>query len=86
MTERITKTQQVLKHLQEKGSITSWQAIQMYRATRLSAIIFNLNKKYVISTRRCEGYDQLGNHSWWAEYIYEGERAVPLVDKVEEAM
>lgn len=29
----------VLKHLQKYKSITSWQAIQRYRITRLSAVI-----------------------------------------------
>lgn len=38
------KTELVLEHLQSKGSITSWEAIQEYKATRLSAIIFNLKK------------------------------------------
>lgn len=32
------KTKEVLKHLKNKGSITSWEAIQLYGATRLSAI------------------------------------------------
>lgn len=41
----MTKTQKVLNHLRENGSITSWEAIQQYGATRLSAIIFNLRKK-----------------------------------------
>ena len=40
------KTQQVLEYLKNnKGGITSWDAIQMFRATRLSAIIYNLEKK-----------------------------------------
>lgn len=34
----------VKQHLIELGSITSWQAIELYGATRLSAIIFNLRK------------------------------------------
>lgn len=39
------KTNLVLIHLQEKKSITSWEAIQLYHATRLSAIIFNLRQR-----------------------------------------
>jgi hypothetical protein len=39
---RTTKTNQVLNHLKENGSIDSWTAIQQYGATRLSAIIFVL--------------------------------------------
>lgn len=37
-----TKTAKVLEHLQTHGSITSMEAIRLYRATRLSSIIFNL--------------------------------------------
>jgi hypothetical protein len=63
-----TKTGKVLAHLQEHGSITSWDAIQLYRATRLSAIIFNL---------RDEGYDitsknEKGEGQHWTRYVYKG--------------
>jgi hypothetical protein len=43
-----TKHQLVKKHLFEKGWIDTWTAIELFGATRLSAIIFNLRK---------EGYD-----------------------------
>lgn len=45
----LSQEKMVLKHLQEHGSITSYEAIQLYGATRLSAIIFNL--------RHNEGFD-----------------------------
>ena len=52
----------VLNHLQE-STITSWEAINKYGITRLSAIIFVLRKDYTItSTRRSEG------KKWWTEY------------------
>lgn len=35
----------ILHHLKQHRSITSWEAIQKYRITRLSARIFNLRKK-----------------------------------------
>lgn len=41
----MTQELRVLKHLQEYGSITSWEAIEEYGATRSSAIIYNLRKK-----------------------------------------
>lgn len=41
---KITKTELVRRHLIEKEFITSWTAIELYGATRLSAIIFNLRK------------------------------------------
>lgn len=43
-----SKTQLVLDHLLTHGTITSWTAIQEYRATRLSAIIFELRKQHDI--------------------------------------
>ena len=42
---RINKTKSVKEHLISNGSITSWDAIKKFKATRLSAIIFNLKKK-----------------------------------------
>ena len=42
---KISKKDKILKHLKEKGNITSWDAIFKYKATRLSAIIFNLRKE-----------------------------------------
>ncbi len=40
-----TQQQKVLEHLQQNGSITSWEAIMKFHATRLSGIIFNLRKQ-----------------------------------------
>ena len=40
-----TKIDQVAAHLVRKKSITSWDAIQLYRATRLADIIFTLKKE-----------------------------------------
>lgn len=44
--KRVTKTDLVRKHLLKKKSITSWKAIELYKATRLSAIIFNLKEEF----------------------------------------
>ena len=40
-----SKKDLVLIHLQMHGSITSWEAIEKFRATRLSAIIHTLRHK-----------------------------------------
>jgi len=77
MAERHTKTDSVLKHLQLRGSITAWEAIELYKATRLSGIIFNLKKKYLIRSEWCDGVDSYGNHSRWTKYIYLGVRQMP---------
>ena len=39
-----TKIKMIKAHLYEKGSITSLEAINLYSATRLSAVIFTLKK------------------------------------------
>lgn len=63
-----SKTKSVLVHLQTKGSITSWKAIDLYRATRLSAIIFNLKGRgHDITTEM--RYDP-ETKSRWAVYHY----------------
>ena len=67
---RVTKTAQVLEHLKNHGTITSWQAIQEYGATRLSAIIFNLRKDgYDIDTKTELTKDRNGNVCQYAKYI-----------------
>ena len=43
--KKLSQNKTVLKHLNEFGKITSWEAIKLYRITRLSAIIFNLKEK-----------------------------------------
>lgn len=68
---RMNKTKAVLQHLEEFGSITSWEAIKEYGATRLSAIIYNLRKKYDlnITTEIVEFKDRYGNDASYGKYI-----------------
>jgi hypothetical protein len=42
----LSQTKLVLQHLMEHGSITSYEAIKLYGATRLSAIIYILRHDY----------------------------------------
>lgn len=56
----MSKTSKVLEHLQRKGTITSLEAFTKYNATRLSAIIFQLRKKYVIDTEYDYSIDEDG--------------------------
>lgn len=53
-----TKSEKVRQHLLQHGQITTWEAIQLYKATRLSAIIFNLRKRnYQIESIAHSSYD-----------------------------
>lgn len=68
--KKTTKLQKVLEHLQENGAITSIEAIDLYGATRLSAIIYNLRKKgYIIETKMLETIDRYGNPCHYGRYI-----------------
>lgn len=69
----MNKTEKIKLHLIEKGSITSWQAIKEYGATRLSAIIFNLRHKRNMNIRneRVNFVDRYGTKSHYDIYILE---------------
>lgn len=64
------KTSEVLKYLKSNGSITSMEAINMFGATRLSAIIFQLRKRgYDITTFDIEKVDKYGHCCKFARYV-----------------
>lgn len=67
----MTKKQQVLEYLQNhKGGITSMQAINMFKATRLSAIVYELKQEnWDIRTIMERNTDCDGSH---ARYILMG--------------
>jgi hypothetical protein len=67
----MNKTKAVLMHLEEFGSITSWEAIKEYGATRLSAIIYNLRHKYNLNivNEMVDFTDRYGNKSSFAKYV-----------------
>jgi hypothetical protein len=72
-TPKVTKAKLVLSHLLKKKSITSLEAIELYSATRLSAIIFNLRqKKYDIVTKDVTIKDKYGNNCVFGKYILQG--------------
>lgn len=63
-----TKHAKVKRHLLQQGHITSWDAIRLYRATRLAAIIHNLKKRdgFIIKSEIC--YTRDGDR--YAKYSY----------------
>lgn len=71
MSEKKTnKTTEVLKHLQTYGCITSMEAIENYKATRLSDIIFRLRKRGVkIQTIDIPFVDMYGTKSTYGKYV-----------------
>ena len=69
---KMNKTKAVMLHLQEFGSITSWEAIKEYGATRLSGIIYNLRYKYDMNiiNEDIVFIDRYGTKSYFTKYIY----------------
>ena len=65
------KTSEVLRHLKESGSITQMDAIELFGATRLSAIIFNLRRRGhdIESVSEC-AIDRYGHAINYARYVY----------------
>lgn len=70
---RTNKSRLVLEHLKEYGSITSWEAIEKYGATRLSAIIYNIRKHHIVQNVDYTFVDRYGNQSTFTKYVYCGE-------------
>jgi len=65
-----TKIKKVEMHLKKKKSITSWDAITLYRATRLSAIIHKFRERGMdITSKRMTGKDENGNPVNFVKYI-----------------
>lgn len=68
--KKLNKTECVLEHLQKNGCITSWEAIDLYGATRLSAIIYNLRHRgYSIDMINLPFVDRFGTQSRFGKYI-----------------
>lgn len=71
----MNKTQKVKEHLLKHGSITSWDAINLYGETRVSDVILKLRQKgWDIRTIMVEFTDRYGNTGKYANYVYKGER------------
>ena len=68
--KKITHSDRILSYLQEKGHITSWQAIREFGITRLSAVIFNLrNDGYNIVSESMSRKNRYGDKVTFAKYV-----------------
>lgn len=65
----MTQKELVLAHLKSKGSITSMEAFQAYSITRLSAVIYELERKgYHIISTLTEGTNKFNKPCRYATY------------------
>ena len=70
----MTQISRVLDHLKSGKTITSIEAIKLYGATRLSAIIWELRRDgYDIASNMIEVKNRYGEKTHVAEYRYVGE-------------
>lgn len=60
----------ILRHLKEYRSITSFEAFTEYGAIRLSAIIFELRKKHIITDEWVERTNRFGENVRFKKYLY----------------
>lgn len=71
MSAQNTQKGMILRHLQQFGSITSWEAIEFYGVTRLSAIIYLLRQEgHIITSRNEKGKNRYGHSVKFANYVY----------------
>ena len=64
------KIEKIRKHLLKKKNITSWEAITLYRVTRLAAVIHKLrDDDWNITTKMITKKDDNGESSTFAKYI-----------------
>lgn len=67
--KELTHEDRVLRFMEDTGSITSWQAIQQFGNTRLSATIFLLRKKgYVIENETKYSTNRYGEPVHFVKY------------------
>lgn len=71
--KRTTHADRVEQYLRDKGSITSWEAIQQFGITRLSAVIYTLRyeRNLNISTRFETIKNRYGDNISFARYVLE---------------
>lgn len=66
-----TQRDAILWHLQNYGSITSWQAIKNYGVTRLAAIVSELKKRgHNIDSEKMVQRNRFNHKVTFSKYVY----------------
>ena len=75
MKKHKKNVKRILDYLKShKKGITSMEAFDLFGVTRLSAIIFNLRKEYVIDNIPCVSENRYGDKTYFDRYVLVGER------------
>ena len=66
----MTMKERILRHLEDYGSITTWEAIQEYGCTRLGHYIYLLRRKdnYIITDEVFKCRNKYGEHTHYKKY------------------
>lgn len=85
--KKMSLTRRVLNYMLDFDTITSWEAIKEFGATRLSAIIFNLRKKgFIIENEWIETKNRYGDSVRFVEYRLNKEKTFKLKEKLESSI
>ena len=69
----MTQSERVLRHLQERGSITAAEALDLYGCSRLAARVSDLRRAgHPIRAERVRGQNRYGEQVTFARYLMEG--------------
>lgn len=71
----MTQATRVMDYMRQFGSITTLEAFRDLGITRLSGVIFDLRKKYVIVSRTERGRNRYGEKTSYSRYYLEEKRA-----------
>ena len=66
----------VLNYMKANEFITDEKAHEICGTNRMSSIISDLRKKYIIRTEMVNGINRYGNHCRYGRYYLEGEKAI----------
>jgi len=85
--KELTQEDRVLRHLQENGSITSWEAIREYGITRIHAKIFTLKQKgYDIKCEWCYAKNRYGEPVRYKKYKLDTSEGLSFWEKLRRAV
>lgn len=70
--KRMTQKDRVLKHLQDFGSMSSWEGFTDYGITRLSAVVYQLRSEGInIISETVHTINRYGNPTHYSKYSLE---------------
>lgn len=69
----MTDSEIIMQHLEEHGSITSFEAIKEYNITRLAAVVHTLRHKRGMDIESIPvGFRKRGHYGEFVRYVYHG--------------